>query len=163
MSKFCKVNVVANNITDNDCTRMVDPAHWNVDKDASFFHFCSNETVNGFEFNDETFPWHLIPEDMPIVCDMSSNIGTKPVRWDRLAMVYMGAQKNLGCAGCTVMIIREDLFNHAEPDCPILCDWTLHENSPDTYYNTPAIYPMYITGLNMSYMNEMGGLSYYTD
>ena len=61
------------------------------------------------------------------------------------------------------MIIREDLFGHAEPDCPILCDWTLHENSPDTYYNTPAIYPMYITGLNMSYMNEMGGLKYYED
>jgi len=59
------------------------------------------------------------------------------------------------------MIIREDLFGHAEPDCPILCDWTLHENSPDTYYNTPAIFPMYVTGLNMSYMNEMGGLSHY--
>ena len=98
---------------------------------------------------------------MPIICDMSSNIGTKPVRWDKLAMVYMGAQKNLGAAGCTVMIIRDDLFGHAEPDCPILCDWTLHENSPDTYYNTPAIFPMYVTGLNMSYMNEMGGLTHY--
>jgi len=98
---------------------------------------------------------------MPIICDMSSNIGTKPVRWDKLAMVYMGAQKNLGAAGCTVMIIREDLFGHAEPDCPILCDWTLHENSPDTYYNTPAIFPMYVTGLNMSYMNKMGGLEHY--
>ena len=161
ISKHCKVNVVANNITDNDCTRMVPHDQWKVDKDASFFCYCGNETVNGFEFDDEKFPWHLFPKDMPIICDMSSNIGTKPVRWDKLAMVYMGAQKNLGAAGCTVMIIREDLFGHAEPDCPILCDWTLHENSPDTYYNTPAIFPMYVTGLNMSYMNEMGGLEHY--
>jgi len=59
------------------------------------------------------------------------------------------------------MIIRDDLFGHAEKDTPILCDWQLHENSPDTYYNTPAIYPMYITGMNVSYMNEMGGILHY--
>jgi phosphoserine aminotransferase len=76
-------------------------------------------------------------------------------------MVYMGAQKNLGTAGCTIMIIRNDMFGHAEKDCPILCDWLACENSPDTYYNTPAIYPMYITGLNCEYMNKMGGLDYY--
>jgi phosphoserine aminotransferase len=98
---------------------------------------------------------------MPIICDMSSNIGTKEVPWDKLGMVFMGAQKNLGPAGCTVMIIRDDLFGHADKDVPILCDWNLHENSPDGYYNTPAIFPMYVTGLNASYMNQMGGLEYY--
>jgi len=59
------------------------------------------------------------------------------------------------------MVIREDLSGDADKDCPILCDWTLHEKSPDTYYNTPAIYPMYVTGMNVSYMNEMGGLTHY--
>jgi len=161
IKKHCEVNVVANNVTDNDCTRMVPHSEWKVDPEGSFFCYCSNETVNGFEFDDKTFPWHLIPADMPIVCDMSSNIGTKPVPWDKLAMVYMGAQKNLGCAGTTVMVIREDMFGHAEPDCPILCDWTLHENSPDTYYNTPAIFPMYVTGLNVKLMNDNGGLERY--
>lgn len=161
ISKFCDINVVANNHLDNDCTKMVDPSQWKVDKDASFFYMCSNETVNGFEFDEKTFPWHLIPDDMPIIGDMSSNIGTKPVRWDKYAMVFMGAQKNLGAAGCTIMIIRDDLFGHAEKDTPILCDWALHEKSPDTYYNTPAIYPMYVTGMNVSYMNEMGGLEVY--
>ena len=58
---------------------------------GSFFCFCPNETVNGFEFDFETFPWHLIPKDMPVVCDMSSNIGTKNVPYDKLAMIYMGA------------------------------------------------------------------------
>lgn len=63
IQKHCKVNIVANNITDNDCTKMVDPAKWNVDPEASFFHFCTNETVNGFEFDFNTFPFHLIPKD----------------------------------------------------------------------------------------------------
>jgi phosphoserine aminotransferase len=161
MSKFCKVCVVADNSKDNDCTRMVDPANWKIDPEGSFFYFCSNETVNGFEIDYDTFPWHLIPKDMPVICDMSSNIGTRTVPWDKVSMVFMGAQKNLGPAGCTVMIIKEDLFGHADKDTPILCDWKTFEDSPDTYYNTPAIFPMYVTGLNASYMNQMGGLEYY--
>ena len=127
MKKHCEVNIVANNITDNDCTKMVDPAEWNVDPEASFFCLCTNETVNGFEFNFDTFPWHLIPEDMPVIGDMSSNVGTNHIPWDKFGMIYMGAQKNLGTAGCTVMVIREDLFGNADKDIPILCDWTLHE------------------------------------
>jgi len=162
MSKHCKVNVVVNTVKDNDCTKMVPHSKWNVDQNASFFYFCSNETVNGFEFNNETFPWHLIPKDMPVIGDMSSNIGTKAIPWDKFAMVFAGAQKNLGPAGCTIMIIRDDLIGHAEKDVPVLCDWDLHEKSPDTYYNTPAVFPMYMTGLNISYMNQMGGLEYYT-
>jgi phosphoserine aminotransferase len=140
---------------------MVDPANWKIDPEGSFFYFCSNETVNGFEIDYDTFPWHLIPKDMPVICDMSSNIGTRTVPWDKVSMVFMGAQKNLGPAGCTVMIIKEDLFGHADKDTPILCDWKTFEDSPDTYYNTPAIFPMYVTGLNASYMNQMGGLEYY--
>ena len=149
IKKHCDVNVVANLITENDCTKMIDPSEWNIDPEASFFHFCCNETVNGIEFDFDTFPWDKIPKDMPIIGDMSSNVGTKPIPWDKMGMVYMGAQKNLGAAGCTVLIIREDLFGKAEKDVPILCDWTLHEDSPDTYYNTPAIFPMYITMLNV--------------
>jgi phosphoserine aminotransferase len=86
---------------------------------------------------------------------------TKPVPWDKFDVIFMGAQKNLGPAGCTVIIVREDLLGHAEKDVPILCDWALHEKSPDTYYNTPAVFPMYVTGLNVSYMNQMGGVDHY--
>ena len=161
MRKYGNVNIVADNTKDNDCTRMVDPALWKVDPKGSFFHFCCNETVNGFEQDYDKFPWHLIPKGMPIIGDMSSNVGTKPIPWDKFAMIYMGAQKNLGPAGCTILVIREDLFGHADKDVPILCDWDLFEKSPDTYYNTPAVYPMYVTGLNCSYMNQMGGLAYY--
>jgi len=152
---------VADNIKDNDCTRMVPVSQWNIDPEASFFHFCVNETVNGFEFDFTTFPFHLVPKDIPVICDMSSNIGTVDIPWDKVGMVYAGAQKNLGAAGCTVVIVREDLMGHADKDTPVLCDWKLFEDSPDTYYNTPAVFPMYITGLNCSYMNQMGGQDYY--
>lgn len=162
MNKFCNVNLVANNWTDNDCTRMVPSDQWVVHPEASFFYFCTNETVHGFEFDLETFPWHLIPSDQPIVGDWSSNIGTKPVPWDKFSCVFFGAQKNFGPAGCTVIIVKEDLFGHADKDVPILCDWKTFEESPDTYYNTPAVWPMYVTGMNAAYMNQMGGVDYYT-
>lgn len=163
ISKHIKVIMVADNVKDNDCTKMVDPSLWNIDPEASFFHFCCNETVNGFEFDYDTFPWHLIPKDIPIIGDMSSNVGTKPIPWDKFSMIYMGAQKNLGPSGCTIVIVREDLIGKAtDADCPVLCDWALFEKSPDTYYNTPAVFPMYMTGLNCAYMNQMGGLEYYT-
>jgi len=90
MKKHCNVNVVANNHTDNDCTKMVPHEKWNIDPNGSFFYFCSNETVNGFEFDFNTFPFHLIPNDMPIIADMSSNIGTVNVPWDKMGMVFMG-------------------------------------------------------------------------
>jgi phosphoserine aminotransferase len=79
--------------------------------------------VNGFEFNWKTFPFHLIPKDIPIVADMSSNIGTNHIPWDKLGVVYAGAQKNLGVAGCTVVIVREDLMGYKCKDTPILADW----------------------------------------
>jgi phosphoserine aminotransferase len=163
MKKFADIHIVTDAIRDHNCTKVDDYSQWSINRDASFYAICTNETVNGIEFDWEEFPFDRIPDDIPIVADMSSNIGTNIIPWDKLGMVYAGAQKNLGTAGCTVLIIRDDLFGHAEPDIPILCDWTLHENSPDTYYNTPAIMPMYITGLNCSYMNKNGGLSHYID
>lgn len=125
ITKFCDVVTVADNIKDNDCTRMIPVSQWKIDPEASFFHFCVNETVNGFEFDFDTFPFHLIPKDIPIVCDMSSNIGTVDIPWEKVGMVYAGAQKNLGASGCTIVIVREDLIGHADKDVPVLCDWKL--------------------------------------
>jgi phosphoserine aminotransferase len=163
MRKFCNVHLVTDADTDHNCTKIDSTDKWSINPDASFYCICTNETVNGIEIDWEDFPFDKVPKDIPIIADMSSNIGTNIIPWDKLGMVYAGTQKNLGTAGCTVMIIREDLFGHAEPDCPILCDWDLHEKSPDTYYNTPAIMPMYITGLNCAYMNQNGGLDKYID
>jgi phosphoserine aminotransferase len=90
MKKFAKVNIVTDAIDEHDCTNVSDPSTWKIDKDASFFHMCTNETVNGIEFDWNTFPFHLFPKDMPICCDMSSNIGTNIIPWDKVAVVYAG-------------------------------------------------------------------------
>jgi phosphoserine aminotransferase len=163
LRKHCNVVTVLDNVDDNDCTRMVPHSQWKIDPEASFFCMCSNETVNGFEQPFENFPFHMIPKDIPVICDMSSNIGTCNVPWDngQIGVVYMGAQKNLGTAGCTIIIVRNDLFGHADKDVPILSDWVTFENSPDKTYNTPAVWPLYVTGINVSFMNQMGGLDYY--
>jgi phosphoserine aminotransferase len=90
MKKFAKINIVTDAIDEHDCTNVSDSSKWNIDKDASFFCMCSNETVNGIEFNWDTFPFHLFPKDMPICVDMSSNIGTNIIPWDKLGLVYAG-------------------------------------------------------------------------
>lgn len=143
-------------------TQMVDPNSWNIDKDASYFHYCSNETVNGFELTDDLMPWHLIPRDVAVVADCSSNIGTRYINWNRVDVVYAGAQKNLGPTGCTIIIVNKKMLNNALPDVPIMCDWTTFENSPGTYYNTPPCFNIYVTWLNIKLMNKNGGLPYYS-
>jgi len=161
MRKHGKVNIVANNLTDNNCTKMVDPKKWSIDPKGSFFYFCANETVHGFEIDFKTFPWEKIPKGMPVVVDASSNIGTKPLPWDKLGVVFFGAQKNFGPSGCTVIIVRDDLFGYAAKDVPVMCDWVTFQGATDTYYNTPAVYPLYVTGLNAAHMNKMGGIPHY--
>lgn len=91
LSKHCQPVVVADNISANGCTSMVPYDQWNIDPQASFFCFCSNETVNGFEIKFDTFPWHKVPKDVPVVVDMSSNIGTCEIPWDKVGVVYAGA------------------------------------------------------------------------
>jgi len=93
LRKFCNTVVVVDNVTENNCCSMVPHDKWNIDPEASFFCMCTNETVNGFEQTFEDFPWHMIPKDIPICCDMSSNIGTNHIPWDngQIGVVYAGA------------------------------------------------------------------------
>jgi len=98
---------------------------------------------------------------MVVVGDMSSCIGTEPINWNRYSVVYAGAQKNMGPTGVTIMIVKNSLLGNAQPNTPIMCDWTTFQNSPGTYYNTPPCWCIYMTGLNTSYMNQTGGLAHY--
>jgi len=140
---------------------MSDPSTWNIDPTASFMHVCVNETVHGFKISEDNFPWHLFPEDLVVVGDMSSCIGTEKINWNRYQVVYAGAQKNLGPVGCTVIIVKNSLLGKAEKDTPVMCDWKLFEDSPGHYYNTPPCWPIYVTGLNCSYLNQTGGVEHY--
>ena len=126
-------------------TRIPDPSTWKLDSEASFFHVCWNETVDGLEFTNETFPWDLIPKDVAIVADMSSNIGIEKVRWDRISVAYMGAQKNMGPAGLTIVIAKKSLFGFADKDVPVMCDWQSYSNAPQGYSNTPPTFSIFAT------------------
>jgi phosphoserine aminotransferase len=144
-------------------THIAKPKDWNINKDGSYVHYCQNETVHGFQFQDEAdacFPFELFG-NMPVVCDMSSDIGSRRVDWTKFCMVYAGAQKNLGAAGVTVVIVREDLIGKQHKDTPFLLDWQLFDKSPNGFFNTPATYPVYVTGLNIAHMIKNGGLSHY--
>lgn len=154
------------NLKESNYSKLTDPSTWTFDPEASFFHICMNETTRGLEITEE-FPWHLIPKDVHIIGDMSSNIGTRDINWDRFSVIYAGAHKNLGPSGATVVIVRKDLFGNTEPGTADVMDWTANINSgphlgnAPYYINTPPVWAIYVTGLNASYMNQRGGLDLY--
>ena len=125
---------------------------WQVERDAAYLHLCSNETIDGIEFNS-------FPElgDLPIVADASSHILSRPLDVSRLGVVYGGAQKNIGMAGVTIVIAREDLLDQAMAICPSAFTWkTVAAN--DSMFNTPPTYAIYIAGLVFKWLKAQGGL-----
>ena len=152
---------VVNNSQSVYTKNATDPSTWQIDPEASYMHICCNETVHGFEFDEQNFPWDKVPKDMVVVGDMSSNIGTRPINWDHFDVIYAGAQKNMGPSGAAIIIVKESLLGKKDKDVPIMGDWQAFENAAGTYYNTPPCWAIYVTGLNVSYMNQMGGITHY--
>lgn len=132
---------------------------WNIDKEAAYFHYCDNETIHGVEFQE--FPFEAVG-DMTLVCDMSSNMCSRPINWEKYGVVYAGAQKNVGPAGVCVAVIREDLIGHQRPETPLLCDWKTFSVAPNQFHNTPSCWPIYVCGLNIAHMKK-NGLQHYQD
>ena len=153
--KYCNANEVTNNKS-TGYTTVAAHDNWNIAADAKFFHYCDNETIQGVEFND--FPFDKVPEGQVLVCDMSSNFMTRPVDWSKYGVVYAGAQKNVGPAGVTFVIVRNDLIVGHRSDTPLLCDWESFSKAANTFFNTPSCWPIYICGLNCAYMIEQGGI-----
>ncbi|MBR2616313.1 MAG: 3-phosphoserine/phosphohydroxythreonine transaminase [Clostridia bacterium] len=123
-----------------------------VRPDASYVHICYNNTIFGTHFAE-------IPDtgDVPLVCDMSSCIMSEPIDISKFGMIYAGAQKNIGPAGLTVVIIREDLIGNARPDTPALLDYKVMADA-DSMYNTPPCYAIYVPGLVFKWVEELGGV-----
>lgn len=120
--------------------------------DASYVHMCFNNTIYGTKFG-------YIPDtgDVPLVADMSSCILSEPVDVSRFGVIYAGAQKNMAPAGVTVVIVREDLLNYADPKMPTMLEWkTMAENG--SMYNTPPCYTIYMLGLVADWLLSIGGL-----
>ena len=150
-SRYCSINVVATAET-TDFTSIPPYEGWDINPDAAYLHYTPNETIGGLEFS-------FVPEtnDIPLVADMSSNILSRPIDVSKYGMIYAGAQKNIGPAGLTIVIIREDLLGKARDICPTMMNYDVHAKG-DSMYNTPATYAWYLAGEVFKWLKDNGGV-----
>jgi len=143
------INVVANS---EPFTYVPDFADWKLNKDASYLHICTNETVNGVEFDG-------LPDagNVPIVADMSSHILSRRIDVSQYGVIYAGAQKNIGPAGLCLVVVREDLLDQASPLTPGVFHWK-EQAENQSMINTPPTYSIYIAGLVFEWLLEQGGV-----
>jgi len=150
--KYCKVNVAASS-EDANFTYVPKQADWKLDASAAYVHVTTNETIGGVEFH-----WTPDTGDVPLVADASSHILSRPMDVSRYALIYGGAQKNIGPAGLTIVIVRDDLVGHATPITPTVFDYKVQAEN-DSMYNTPPTYGIYIAGLVFQWLKGLGGLA----
>ena len=150
--KFGKVNVVASN-ADKNFTYVPAFDTWQCDPNAAYLHYTPNETIGGVEFN-----WIPDAGGVPLVADMSSNILSRLIDVSRFGLIYAGAQKNIGPAGLTLVIVRDDLLGQAAANTPTMLDYKTHADN-DSMYNTPPTYGIYIAGLVFQWLKKNGGIA----
>ena len=147
---FCTVNVAASGEA-GGFTAIPPEAEWRLDPEAAYVHVCSNETIIGLEYQ-----WTPDTGCVPLVADMSSNILSRPIDVSRYGLIYAGAQKNIGPAGLTLVIVRDDLLGGALPTTPSAFDYTIQAGN-DSMINTPPTYAIYTAGLVFQWLKARGG------
>jgi phosphoserine aminotransferase len=135
-------------------TRWFRDGECDLDTNAAYLHVCTNETIHGVEMHDAA----ALPDGVPLVADMSSHILSRPIDVSRYALIYAGAQKNIGPAGVTLVIVRDDLIGHAPGNLPTLLDYAVQAENI-SMLNTPPTYAIYIAGLVFRWLKRQGGLS----
>jgi len=154
--KYGPARIAATALSDN-FTSLPSPATWQIGADSRYVHICGNETIHGVEF-------HELPDlkalgcNAPLVVDFSSHVASRAVDWQRVGLAFGGAQKNLGPAGLTLVIVREDLIGHALPHCPSAFDYKMVADN-DSMYNTPPTYSIYVAGLVFQWLKKQGGIA----
>ena len=149
--RFGQVEIAASNA---DGAAEVPPQEqWRLPRDCAYLHIAGNETIDGIEFD-------FIPElgDIPLVSDASSHLLSRPLPVERFGLIYAGAQKNVGPAGLTLVIVREDLLGRADPHTPTMLDYAVHARE-HSMYNTPATFAIYVAGLVFQWLKDLGGLT----
>ena len=151
--RYANVNVAATS-EPGHFTAVPPQQYWKLTREAAYLHICTNETIDGVEYN-------FVPElatDTPIVADMSSHILSREIDVSRYGLIFAGAQKNIGPAGLTLVIVREDLLGHALDICPSAFNFqTVAEH--DSMFNTPPTYAIYIAGLVFAHLKKQGGVA----
>ena len=151
-ARYCQVNVVASS-KDKNYTYAPAQAAWQLNPDAAYVHYTSNETIGGVEVF-----WTPETGDVPLVADMSSHILSRPIDVNKFGLIYAGAQKNIGPAGLTIVIVRDDLIGQTLPGTPTMFDYKTHADH-DSMYNTPPTYGIYMAGLVFKWLKANGGLA----
>ncbi len=154
--RFVQINVAAD-AADSSYTTVPDPQSWQLSEGATYLHLTPNETIGGVEM-------HEIPNvsDAPVVADMSSTLLSRPVDVSRFGVIYAGAQKNVGQAGLTLVIVRDDLLGHASQQTPGITNYKVMADK-DSMWNTPPTYAWYMASLVFRWLKEQGGLQVISD
>ncbi len=150
--RYCDVNLIADT-SDSKFTTAPDESSLNFNDDAAFVHYTPNETIVGVEF-----PYVPNTGEVPLVADMSSSILSRQIDVSKFGIIYAGAQKNIGPAGLTIVIVRDDLIGNADVSMPVMFDYKTFADN-ESMYNTPPTYSWYLAGLVFAWGLEKGGLS----
>ena len=149
--KYAAVNIAASSKADG-YSRIPERSTWKLDPEAAYVHICANETIGGVEYH-----WTPDTGAVPLVADMSSNLLSRPLNVARYGLIYGGAQKNIGPAGLTIVIVRDDLIGQALPITPGAFDYRQQADN-DSMINTPPTYAIYVAGLVFKWLKAQGGL-----
>jgi phosphoserine aminotransferase len=128
------------------------PKEYSVNNQEQYLHLTSNNTIYGTQIHE----WPEVP--VPIVCDMSSDIFSRPIPMDKFGLIYAGAQKNMGPAGVTLVVIKKDLLHKKSRAVPAMLDYQIHFEN-ESSYNTPPVFPIYVSMLTMRWIKANGGLA----
>ncbi|MGB2247935.1 MAG: 3-phosphoserine/phosphohydroxythreonine transaminase [Alcanivorax sediminis] len=151
-ARYGNINVAASS-EDTNFTTVPPQETWNLSANPAYLHYCPNETIGGLEYS-------FIPEvgDTTLVADMSSTILSRPLDVNRFGLIYAGAQKNIGPAGLTLVIIRKDLLGKAGANVPAMLNYQTHADN-GSMYNTPPTYAWYLAGLVFEWLKKQGGVA----
>lgn len=150
--KFGTINTVFDD-SDNNYSRLPDPNNITFNPDSAYYHLTSNETIGGIQ-------WGKFPDiDIPLVADMSSDILSKDISFDKFGIIYAGAQKNIAPAGLSVVIIRKDILESCPDDAPIYLNYKKHSKA-ESMLNTPPVFQIWMVNRVLQWLKEKGGISW---
>ncbi len=155
--RYGSIHIAASLNMTNNLLGVPSQETWSLTPDAKYVHYTPNETIEGVQF-------HWVPDtgDIPLVADMSSMILSEPIDVSKYGIIYAGAQKNIGQAGVTIIIVRDDLITEPLPGMPTLYSYKL-EAENKSFYNTPPTYAWYIAGLVLAWVKKQGGVKAFGD
>lgn len=149
--KYCDAHIAATS-KQSGYTQLANPSSWHLRTNSRYVHICSNETIHGVEFH-ELPDLKALGSEAPLVIDFSSHVASRPVDWSRVGLAFGGAQKNLGPAGLTLVVVRNDLLGYALPACPSAFNYR-NVATNDSMFNTPPTYSIYVAGLVLKWLKK---------